>query len=388
MSNQSNHAVIIAYGRSPVGKAFKGAFADVNPIEIAGQTLIGVMNRTNGLDPALVEDVVVGCAFPENLQNYNMARQIVLRAGLPDSATAQTVSRICSSGLQSISTAANSIVAGEADVMIAGGVESMSSTTMFPKEEERYKWFEDHRPTAYDHPAITAEKVAKLCDITREVQDEFACESHRRAAAAQDAGWFDDQIIPIKVKDSNGDVIVVKKDEGIRRGTTVEGLASLEPKFLKDGCVTAGNTSQMSDGAGFVVLMSQKKAEQTGQKPIARFLGFATAGMEPEHMGLGPTKAVPKLLKRLGLSVNDLDTIEINEAFAAQSVPCISQIGLPHEKTNPEGGAIALGHPLGGTGTILTCKAISHLQRTGGKYGLITMCVGGGIGAAGIIEMI
>jgi acetyl-CoA acyltransferase len=388
MIDFANAPVIVAYGRSPVTKAFKGALSAVNPIEIAGQTLMGVLDRAEEFNRALVEDVIVGCAFPANLQNFNIAKQIAFRAGLPDETTALTVSRICSSGLQSVSVAANSIKAGEADILIAGGVESMSNTIMFPRPEEQYGWFSERRPSVYDHPAVTAEKVAKLCGVSRRAQDAFSVESHRKAAVAQDNGWFDDQIIPIKVRTEDGGAVKVGVDEGVRRDTNIEKLSNLKPSFWDDGTVTAGNASQMSDGAAFILLTSPEKAKELGQKPIARFLGFATAGLAPEYMGLGPTKAVPKLLEKLNIGIDQLDTIELNEAFAAQAIPCIEQLGFPPDKTNPEGGAIGLGHPLGGTGSIMICKAISHMKRTGGQYGLITMCVGGGIGAAGMIEMI
>ena len=386
--SEDRRPVIVAWGRTAICKAKKGSFRNENPIEFAGQALIGVLNRVPEMDPALVEEVIVGCAFPENLQNYNIARQITFRAGFPDTTTSLTVSRICSSGLQAIAVGANAIIAGERDVVCAGGVESMTTTIMYPREEEKYDYFLKTRPEVYDPPAITGEKVAKLCGITREELDAFAVESHKRGLFAQEQGWFEDQIIPVVAHDDEGNEMIVTKDEGMRKNISMEGLAALQPAFQEDGVVTAGNASQMSDGAGFIIMMTADKAKELGIKPIAEFLGFSTAGLEPEHMGLGPVYVIPKLLRRLKLEVSDLDVIEINEAFAAQAIPCIRMLGLPTDKTNPTGGAIAYGHPLGGTGAILTCKAISYLKRTAGTYGLIPMCVGGGMGAAGVIKML
>lgn len=386
--NADRRPVIVAYGRTPIGKAKKGAFRNENPIEFAGQALKGTMERIPELPFDAVEEVIVGCAFPEHLQNFNIARQITFRAGFPDTTTSLTVSRICSSGLQAISVAANAIIAGERDVVAAGGAESMTKTIMYPNQDDLYEYFLRTRPEVYDPPALTGEKVAALCGITREEEDAYALESHRKAVAAQAAGYFEDQIIPIMAHNDDGSVFWATRDEGMRPDTSLEQLAALEPFVKADGVVTAGNSSQMSDGAGFVILMSAEKAKAMGIKPIAEFLGFHTAGLAPEYMGLGPTKAVPPLLKRLGLTVADLDVIELNEAFAAQVIPCIRQLGLPPEKVNPTGGAIAYGHPLGGTGGILTVKVLSYLKRTGGKYGLITMCVGGGIGAAGVVKLL
>jgi len=388
MMQQDRRPVIVAYGRTPICKAKKGSFRNENPIEFAAQALKGTMERVPTLDPALVEEVVVGCAFPEHLQNFNIARQITFRAGFPDTTTSLTVSRICSSGLQALAVAANAIIAGERDIVAAGGVESMSKTIMMPNDDDMYEYFLETRPEVYDPPAITGEKVAVLKGITRQDVDEYAVESHRRALVAQENGWFVDQIIPIIAHDDEGNEMVVTKDEGMREGVTVESLSKLKPAFREDGIITAGNASQMSDGSGFVIMMTADKAKELGLTPIAQFMGFQTAGLEPEHMGLGPIYAVPKLLKRLNLTMDDIDVVELNEAFAAQVIPCIRELGLPVEKTNPTGGAIAYGHPLGGTGAILTCKAMSYLKRTGGKYGLITMCVGGGIGAAGVIKML
>ncbi len=380
--------VIVAYGRTAICKAKKGSFRNENPIEFAGQCLAGVIKRVPGLKPEQIEEVVAGCAFPEHLQNYNIARQITFRAGLPDSTSSLTVSRICSSGLQAISTAANSIRAGERDVVAAGGVESMTKTIMYPNEEDKYDYFLRTRPEVYDPPAITAEKVAIECNVTREYMDFFSKTSHEMAVKAQDAGWFEDQIIPVSAHDDEGNEILVTMDEGMRRNVSMEALGTLEARFMENGRVTAGNASQVADGAGFVILMSAQKADELGIEPICEFMGYTVEGLAPDRMGLGPVYAVPRLLKRLQLSIEDIDVMEINEAFAAQALPCVEKLGISWEKVNPMGGAIAYGHPLGGTGGILTCKAISYLKRTGGTYGLMTMCVGGGMGAAGVIKML
>lgn len=380
-------AVIVAYGRSAVTKAYKGGFSKVHPVTFAAKTLQGVLARVPQLDPMEIDDVIVGCANPEGTQGWNMARLITQLAGLPKEVAAQTVNRFCSSGLQTIGTAANAILAGQCDVVVAGGVESMTRIkNMFLEEEFRDPALVEKYNEAYMAPGYTAERVAQLCHITRLEMEEFAVRSHALAAAAQDAGAFGDQIIPITVPGPDGAARVIDQDEGIRRGTSLEGLAGVKPCF--EGLVTAGTSSQMSDGAAFVVVMSREKADSLGIAPIARFVGFAVAGCESEYMGLGPIYAVPKLLRRTGMSLDQMDTIELNEAFAAQAIPCIRTLGFDVEKVNPEGGAIALGHPLGATGAVLTCKALSRLRRKGGRYALITMCIGGGQGAAGIFEML
>lgn len=385
----TDYPVIVAYGRTPICKAFKGSLRNENPIDYAAQALLGVLAKVPQLPPEQIDDAVVGCAFPEHLQSYNIARQIIFRAGLPDTVTAMTVSRICSSGLQAISVAANAIRAGERDVVVAGGVESMSTTVMYPHPEDLHQYFFENRPAVYDPPGITAEKVADLCGITREEMDSWAVISHKRAVDAQAKGWFDDQIIPTYAHDDDGNEILVTKDEGMRPDTSMETLANLKPAFWKEnGRVTAGNAAQMSDGAGFVVLMSRDKARELNIRPIAEFVSYQTAGMDPGYMGLGPTLAVPKLLDRVGMTIDQIDVMELNEAFAAQVIPCIRQIGIDKEKVNPTGGALAYGHPLGATGVNLTCKVISYLRRTSGTYGIVTMCVGGGMGAAGLIRML
>lgn len=380
-------AVIVAYGRSAVTKAYKGGFAKVHPVTFATETLKGVLAKVPQLNPIEIDDVIVGCANPEGTQGWNIARLITQLAGLPKEVAAQTVNRFCSSGLQTIGTAANAIIAGQCDVVVAGGVESMSRIqNMFLEKQFRDPALEAVYDEAYMAPGYTAERVAQKCGITRVEMEQFAVRSHTLAAAAQDAGAFDDQIIPITVPGPEGAPHVVDKDEGVRRDTSMEGLAALKPCF--EGIVTAGTSSQMSDGAAFVVMMSREKADRLGIPPIARFVGFAVAGCESEYMGLGPIYAVPKLLARVGMSLDQIDTIELNEAFAAQAIPCIRTLGFDLDKVNPEGGALALGHPLGATGAVLTCKALSRLRRQGGRYALVTMCIGGGQGAAGIFEML
>lgn len=380
-------AVIVAYGRSAVTKAYKGGFANVHPVTYGAETLRGVLARVPQLDLKDIDDVIVGCANPEGTQGWNMARLISQLAGLPKETSAQTVNRFCSSGLQTIATAANAIIAGQCDVVVAGGVESMTRIkNMFLEEEFRDPALVAAYNEAYMAPGYTAERVAALHHITREEMEELAVRSHALAAAAQAAGAFDDQIIPITVTAPDGTTRVIDKDEGVRPGTSMESLAGLKPCF--GGIVTAGTSSQMSDGAGFVVVMSREKADELGVRPIARFVGFAVAGCESELMGLGPIYAVPKVLKRTGMTLDQIDTIELNEAFAAQAIPCIRTLGFDMDKVNPEGGAMALGHPLGATGAVLTCKALSRLRRKGGRYAMITMCIGGGMGAAGIFEML
>ena len=380
-----HEAVIVAYGRSGVTKAYKGGLAKVHPVSFATETLKGVLARVPQLDPKEIDDVIVGCANPEGTQGWNMARLITQLAGLPKEVSAQTVNRFCSSGMQTIATAANAIIANQCDVVVAGGVESMTRIkNMFLEEEFRDPALVKSYNEAYMAPGYTAERVAQKCGITRQEMDEFAVRSHALAAAAQDVGAFDDQIIPIHGVGPDGADVLVDKDEGVRRGTSLEGLASLKPCF--EGIVTAGTSSQMSDGAAFVVLMSREKAATLGIAPIARFVGFAVAGCESEYMGLGPIYAVPKVFRRTGITLDQIDTIELNEAFAAQAIPCIRTLGFDLNKVNPEGGAIALGHPLGATGAVLTCKALSRLRRQEGRYALITMCIGGGQGAAGIFE--
>jgi len=384
--NDARDAVVVAYGRTPLARAFKGAFVKMHPVEYAAQALVGVLGRVPSLDFALIDDVIVGCAVPERHTGFNIGRLIAQRAGLPDSVPGQTVNRFCSSGLQAIANAANAIMAGQMDVVVAGGVERMTDMVIGQPEEYQDALLTNQIPGTYLSMGITAENVAARYGITRLEMEGMAVESHRKAAAAQATGKFRDEIIPITVETESGPV-VISADEGVRAATTMESLAALKPCFKEDGIVTAATSSQMTDGAGFLVLMSREKAEAMGFAPVAQFMGFSVNGVAAEVMGLGPIEAVPKVMKQIGLTVNDMDVIELNEAFAAQALACIRDLKLPVEKVNPNGGAMALGHPMGATGAVLTSKAISELKRTGGKYALITMCIGGGMGAAGVFKM-
>lgn len=382
-------AVIAAYGRSPVGKAPKGVFCRTHPVDFGAQTLLGVLAKVPQLDPVDIDDVVVGCAYPEERQGWQFSRVIVQRAGLPDSVCAQTLTRFCSSGLQAIATGANAIIANQADVVVAGGVESMTMVRKMSFPEEFWEeGLAQTYPEAYMAPGLTAELVAERYHVTRADMEAMAVESHRRAHAAQEAGLFDGEIIPIQAVQEDGSRVEIRKDEGVRPGTTPEKLAQLKPCFKEDGLVTAATSSQMSDGASFVVLMSREKAEALGIRPIARLVGFAVAGCPSEIMGIGPIHAVPKVMGRTGMSLEQMEVIELNEAFAAQALPCIRELGMDPARVNPNGGAMALGHPLGATGAVLTCKLLSQLKRQGGRYGMVTMCIGGGMGAAGIFELL
>ena len=380
-------AVIVACGRSPIGKARKGSFAFTHPVDLAGETMKGLLQRVPQLPPEEIDDILVGCAMTSGVQGNNLGRLIAIRAGLPDCVPGTTINRFCSSGLQAIAFGANEIMAGQADVVVAGGVESMSLVPMGKSgPENQNKWLLEHRPGAYLPMGLTAENVAEKYGITRQEMDQMAVESHTKAFQAQKSGAFDREIIPISITTENGDQITVTKDEGIRENPTLEAMGNLKPCFKEDGVVTAATSSQTSDGAAFVVIMSQKKAESLKVKPLARLISFAVAGIPCELMGIGPIHAVPKVLKQSGLTLTDMDVIELNEAFAAQAIPCIRELKLDPSKVNPRGGALALGHPMGATGAILTAKALSYLTDNGGHYALITMCIGGGMGAAGIIE--
>ncbi len=386
---QHRQAVVVAYGRSAVAKSGKkGALRNMHPVTLGGLTLEGVLSKLPQLEPGQVEDLIVGCAIPERKQGYNMARLVAARAGLPDSVCGMTINRFCSSGLQAIALAAGQIACGVADIIVAGGIESM---TACPVNLDISDTFDPEllsmREEEYIPMGLTAENVATRYGVSRREMDEMAVESHRRAAAAQDAGLFDEEIVPLPGVDAEGNTIVFDKDQGIRRDTTLEKLAGLKPCFREGGVVTAATSSQTSDAAAFVVLMTREKAEELGVKPIAVLESFAVAGCAPDYMGLGPIYAAPKALKKAGLTVADLDVVELNEAFAAQAIPCIKELGLDPAKTNPNGGAMALGHPQGATGAFLTCKLLSQLRRTGGRYGMVTMCIGGGMGAAGIYRM-
>ena len=384
------NVVVVAYGRSAVAKSGKkGALRQTHPVELGGQVLKGMLERkVPQLDPTLIEDVIVGCAQQDQAQSFNIARLIASAAGLPHSVPGMTLNRFCSSGLQAIAVAAGQIEAGLSEILVAGGVESMSVVPMnLDHSKDLSPVILKNDPDQYMPMGLTAENVAARYQITREEMDAMAVASHAKAAAAQDAGKFDDEIVPLPGVDADGNPITFDRDQGVRRGTSMESLAALKPCFKEDGVVTAATSSQVSDGAGFVVLMAEDTAKRLGIKPIARFISFAVAGCEPDVMGLGPIFAVPKAMKLVGLTVADMDVIELNEAFAAQAIPCMRELGMDPAKVNPNGGAMALGHPLGATGAILTCKALSELKRTGGRYGLVTMCIGGGMGAAGIYEM-
>jgi acetyl-CoA acyltransferase len=372
---------IAAAVRTAVGKAPRGALANVRPDDLAAIVLRSALDHVSQLDPREIEDVILGCAMPEAEQGLNVARIAALRAGLPVETSAMTINRFCSSGLQAIALAADAIRAGRAQVALAGGTESMS---MIPMEGNKFSanpWLIDHYPDVYLSMGLTAENVARKYGIAREQADEFALSSHRKALAAIAAGKFAEEIVPVAT--ANGEF---KTDEGPRTDTSAEALAKLKPAFHAKGTVTAGNSSQTSDGAAAVVVISEQRARELGIKPIARFVSFATAGVAPEVMGIGPVDAIPKALKLAGLSLNQIDLIELNEAFAAQSLAVIQQVGLDPAKVNVNGGAIALGHPLGCTGAKLTATILHELKRRKLRYGLVTMCVGGGMGAAGIFE--
>ena len=385
MTYNPRDAVIVAYGRAPLARAYKGSFAKMHPVEYGAQTLKGVLAKLPELDLSLVDDLIVGCAFPEQYTGFNVARLVAQRAGLPDEVPAHTINRFCSSGLQSIASAANAIKANEMDIVVAGGVERMTGILMGHPEQYQDSQLLAEKPYSYISMGMTAENVAEQYGVSRADMELMAEASHKKAAAAQAAGKFDEEIIPIQVQTEQG-VFVADKDEGIRAGTTAEQLAGLKPCFKEDGVITAAVSSQMTDGASFVVLMARETAEKLGYAPIARFVSFAVAGVPSELMGIGPIAAIPKVMKRTGLTIGDMDVIELNEAFASQALACIRTLGLPEEKVNPNGGAMALGHPLGATGAVLTCKVLSELKRTGGTYGMVTMCIGGGMGAAGIFQ--
>lgn len=387
-------AVIVAMGRSPIGKAPKGSLSKMRPEAIGAQVLKGVIAKVPSFDLREIDDFMVGCAFPEGEQGVNIARIIGLKAGLPDDVPAQTINRFCSSGLQTIATAANSIIAGQADCIMAGGIEMMSAVPIggnmyFPDPE-----LIESNPAAYISMGLTAENVSIDYDVSRAEQDAFATESHRRALDAIEAHKFDAEIIPIDAermgKDEQGKPVITSfkftMDEGVRSDVTVESLSKLKTIFKQDGTVTAGNASQMSDGAAFVLLMSMEKAVSLGLKPIAKFVSFAVTGVDPKLMGIGPIKAIPKALKIADLKLEEIELIELNEAFASQSIACIKTLGLNREIVNVNGGAIALGHPLGCTGAYLTIKLLAEMERRNQKYGLVSMCIGGGMGAAAVFE--
>lgn len=384
-------AVIVAAARTAIGRAKKGSLKDTRPEYFTSELLKGLVARVPGLEPAEVDDVVLGCAMPEGEQGMNVARLVTLAAGFPVEVPAITVNRFCCSGSQTIALAADSIRAGNADIVIAGGLESMSMVAMGGNKPIAYPGLMDAMPNAYAAMGTTAEVVARRFEITREMQDEFAAESHRKAAAAVSSGRFADEIVPLEVRTINNGTwteFTFDTDEGPRPDTTAEGLAKLRPVFDPRGTVTAGNASQINDGAAAVVIMGSDVAEARGLAPIARIRHWAVAGVDPDIMGIGPVKAVPKLLKRAGITLDDVDLVEINEAFASQSVYCMKELGLDPDKTNVNGGAIATGHPLGATGAVLTVKILGELKRRNAKQGVVTMCIGGGMGFAYLVELL
>jgi acetyl-CoA acyltransferase len=385
-------AYILAAVRTPGGKAKKGKLRDARPDDLAAVAIRALLERT-GVDPRQVEDVILGCAFPEGESGMNVGRVAALRAGLPIEVPGQTVNRFCASGLQTIATAAERVMAGAADCLVAGGTESM---TMIPMGGQRFAanpalagaW-----PESYAAMGITAELVAAKYEVSRADQDAFAAESHRRAAAAQDAGRFTAELVPVEVETTavvGGKLQKAREtlaaDEGVRRDTTAEGLAKLKPAFKQGGTVTAGNSSQMTDGAAAVMVVSEAFLARTRAKPLARFASFAVRGVAPELMGIGPVEAIPAALARAGITAGDVAAWELNEAFAAQALAVVRKLGLDPARVNPNGGAIALGHPLGCTGAKLTATLLGELGRSGGKYGVVSMCIGGGMGAAAVFE--
>lgn len=403
-------AVIVSAVRTPVGRAYKGSLRATRPDDLAALVIKEALARAAGLDPHEIDDVILGCAMPEGEQGMNVARIAALRAGLPVETSAMTINRFCSSGLQAIALAAERIRSGGAQVIVAGGTESMSMVPMGGNKISPNPWLVDNYPDAYINMGLGTENIARKFGITREQADQFSADSHKKAVAAIAAGNFKDEIVPVDVKivtlasasgagvGSAGSSGAAAKpvtqafsfatDELPRADTSMEALAKLKPAFHAKGTVTAGNSSPMSDGAAATIVMSDARAKELGLKPLARFVSYATAGCPPEEFGLGPVYAIPKALKLAGLTLQGIDVIELNEAFAAQSLAVIQQAGLDPARLNPNGGAIALGHPLGCTGAKLTATIIRDLQRRKGRYGMVTMCVGGGMGAAGVFELL
>ena len=387
-------AVIVDCFRTAVGKAPKGTLRNTRPDDMAAAVIRALLEKYPNVPQEDIDDVILGCAMPEGEQGMNMARIAALRAGLSDQVPGVTINRFCSSGLQSIAMAADRIRGGSAQIILAGGAESMSMIPMSGNKFAPNPWMVDHLPEIYIGMGLTAENVVRKYHVSREDADQFAYNSHQKALAAQAAGKFDDEIVPLEVEYTalNGDgkpstkKFTFNKDEGPRADTSVEALAKLRPVFHVQGSVTAGNSSQTSDGAAMALVMSEKKARELGLKPKARFVSFAVGGVPPEIMGIGPVVAIPKALAMAGLSVQDIDLIELNEAFAAQALAVIRQGGLDIERINVNGGAVALGHPLGCTGAKLTATILREMDRRNSKYGMVTMCIGGGQGAAGIFE--
>jgi len=399
-------AVIVSSVRTPVGKAFKGSLRASRPDDLAALAIKEALARVPGLDAKEIDDVILGCAMPEGEQGMNVARIASLRAGLPIETSAMTINRFCSSGLQAIAIAAERIRAGSAQVIVAGGTESMTMVPMGGNKVSPNPWLVDHNPDAYINMGLGTENIARKFGITREQADQFSVDSHKKALAAIAAGHFKEETVPVEVKitavaNGNGassggtkakpvkaatQTFTFETDEGPRADTSLEALAKLKPAFHVKGTVTAGNSSQMSDGAAAAVVMSEERAKALGLEPMARFVAYATAGVLPEEFGIGPVAAIPKALKLAGLTLNDIAVFELNEAFAAQSLAVIQQAGIDPARVNPNGGAIALGHPLGCTGAKLTATILRELQRRNARYGMVTMCIGGGMGAAGILE--
>lgn len=381
--------VIVEAVRSAVGRALKGSLAQRRPDELAGEVIAGLLARVPQVSPGMVEDLVLGCAMPEGEQGLNVARVAGLLGGLAEESSAMTINRFCSSGLQAIAIAAGSIATGSADIVVAGGVESMSMVPMTGNKLSASPEAMDRAPTVYTPMGITAENVASRFSISRADQDAFALASQQKAAAARAAGKFEDEIVTVHgVRYEGGarKLFEFRTDELVRGDTTAEGLAALKPSFSLKGTVTPGNASPLSDGAAAALLMTREKAESLGIRPLGVFRSFVTAGVDPSIMGIGPIPAVRKLLAKTGLSLADIDVIEMNEAFASQAVYCKRTLEIPDEKLNVNGGAIALGHPLGCTGAKLTASALYELRRRGGRYAIVTMCIGGGMGAAGLFE--
>ncbi len=392
--NPKNEPVIVAAARTPVGKAKRGSLATVRPEDMMAAVIKELLGRAQPLDPAEIDDLIVGCAFPEGEQGMNMARLIGFRAGLPISVPTETINRFCSSGMQSIAHAAYAIMAGQIEVAIAGGVESMSMVPMTGYKFAPTPYLASNYPEAFTNMGLTAENVAVQYGVSRADQDAFALRSNQLASAAVESGRFDPELVPIEVEivepGGNGKPktksFTFKRDEGPRADTSLAALTKLRPAFKEGGSVTAGNSSQMSDGAAGVVIMSRAKAEALGLQPLVRFVAFGVAGVPPEIMGIGPIEAVPKALKIAGLALADIGLIELNEAFAAQGLAVMRTLGLNEAITNVNGGAIALGHPLGATGAKLTTQLIYEMKRRNVQFGMVTMCIGGGMGAAGIFE--
>jgi acetyl-CoA acyltransferase len=383
------NAVIVSVARTPIGRAKKGSLRDTRPEEFTAPILKALLDRTPGLDPEMVDDVILGCAMPEGEQGMNIARVAALMAGFPDTVPAMTVNRFCSSGSQTIAIAADMIKAGSAEIIIAGGVESMTMVPMGGNKLTADPAGLDLNPNIYAGMGTTAEIVAKKFEVSRQEQDEFALHSHQKAAAAVSSGKFKDEIVPLKVRTMDDGVwkeFVFDTDEGPRADTTLEALAKLKPVFDPIGTVTAGNASQTNDGAAAVVVMSEEKAKEMGLKPLVYVRQWAVVGVPPEIMGIGPAKAIPKLMEKADLTTDDIDLFEINEAFASQSVFCVRALDLDPKKVNVNGGAIATGHPLGATGAVLTVKLIGEMYRRNVKRGVVSMCIGGGMGFAYLLE--